>query len=117
MVQGQWPAPSQACTCPSHQRFVSTVQQLRKSHVNAVYDITIAYADGSTFMSMPSFAQTIYQPNLGQRYRMHAHVRRYKLSSLPKTDAELVQWLEKRWVEKGEKLEALKKQLEVGHPW
>lgn len=102
---------------PRTKGFISTVQQLRKSHVNAVYDITIAYAHGRNFMQMPSFFQTLSYPSLGQEYRMHAHVRRYELSSLPDTDAAIAHWLEERWLEKGEKLDDLKKRLDGGHVW
>ena len=94
------------------------MQQLRRtSHVKAVYDVTIAYAEDDKFMSPPSFFKTVFQPNLAQRYRMYAHVQRYELSSLPETDGEITQWLEERWTEKGERLAKLKKSLDYGEPW
>ncbi|THV77626.1 hypothetical protein D6C84_04850 [Aureobasidium pullulans] len=103
---------------PRTKGFVATVQQLRKTpHVKAVYDITIAYAEDDKFMAAPSFFKTIFQPDLAQTYRMYAHVRRFELNSLPHTDAELAQWLEAKWVEKGERLANLKKQLDYGEPW
>jgi hypothetical protein len=90
---------------------------LRTSHVKAVYDITIAYAEDDKFMSPPSFFKTVFQPNLAQRYRMYAYVRRFELSSLPEAENEIIQWLEDRWVEKGERLADLKKSLDYGEPW
>ncbi|KAH0291394.1 hypothetical protein M436DRAFT_39877 [Aureobasidium namibiae CBS 147.97] len=103
---------------PRPRGFVATVQQLRKtSHVKAVYDVTIAYAEDDKFMSPPSFFKTVFQPNLSQRYRMYAHVHRYELSSLPETDSEITHWLEERWTEKGERLAKLKKSLDYGEPW
>lgn len=85
--------------------------------MKAVYDITIAYAEDNTFMSPPSFFETLYRPDLGGRYRLHAHVRRFALDSLPEDDEQLAQWLEKRWIEKGERLGLLKKQLANHEPW
>jgi hypothetical protein len=103
---------------PRTKGFVATVQQLRKTpHVKAVYDVTLAYAEGSTFMSPPSFFNTVFHPDLAQSYRMYAHVRRFELSSLPSTDAGIAQWLEDRWMEKGSRLADLKKQLDYGEPW
>ena len=102
---------------PRTKGFVATVQQLRTSHVRAVYDVTIAYADRRDFLSPPSMLQTLYQPALGKQYRMHAHVKRYELSSLPSDDADLAEWLEKRWMEKGVTLESLRKKLASGSPW
>ncbi|KAI5276151.1 hypothetical protein E4T47_01016 [Aureobasidium subglaciale] len=110
--------PPQHTLHPRTKGFVATVQQLRQTpHVKAVYDITIAYAEDDKFMSPPSFFKTIFQPNLAHRYRMYAHVQRYELISLPYTDAEIAQWLEDRWVEKGRRLANLKKQLVYGEPW
>ncbi|GAB7347920.1 hypothetical protein MBLNU459_g5436t2 [Dothideomycetes sp. NU459] len=103
---------------PRTKGFVSTVQHLRESsHVKAVYDITIAYADDRIFMSPPSFFETIYHSNLKSRYRLHAHVRRFELESLPESSNDLAQWLEERWMEKGVKLGVLKKQLANGDVW
>lgn len=103
---------------PRTKGFVSTVQQLRRSsHVKAVYDVTIAYAEDNLFMSPPSFFHTVYRSDLQGKYRFHAHVRRFELDSLPGNDKELAQWLEKRWMEKGERLALLKKQLANNELW
>ncbi|KAL1302531.1 hypothetical protein AAFC00_002915 [Neodothiora populina] len=102
---------------PRTKGFVSTVQHMRKSHITAVYDVTIAYADERSFMSAPSFLQTLYLPEIRKRFRMHIHTERFELASLPATDEGLAEWLEKRWVAKGEKLVALKQELDRGHPW
>ncbi|KAI4749575.1 hypothetical protein E4T50_00053 [Aureobasidium sp. EXF-12298] len=111
------PAP-QHTLHPRTKGFVATVQQLRKTpHVKAVYDVTIAYAEDDKFMSPPSFFKTVFQPNLAQSYRMYAYVRRFELTSLPTTDGEIAQWLEDKWVEKGERLAKLKKSLDYGEPW
>lgn len=48
---------------------------------------------------------------------MHAHIQRYDLSSLPDTSDGLAQWLERRWLEKGEKLESLSTELRSGRQW
>ena len=39
-------------------------------------------------------------------YRFHVDVKRIAMEDLPTSDAELAKWLETRWVEKGEFLDA-----------
>ena len=97
---------------PRTKGFVATVQTLRKaSHVKAVYDVTIAYAKGNKFMSPPSFVQTVNRKHVGAEWKMYVHVKRHELKSLPQSTDDLALWLEKRWVEKGERLEDLKTEL------
>ena len=102
---------------PRTKGFVASVQKLRNSsHVKAVYDITIAYArnDGSQFQQPPTFAQSITLPRLDQQWRFFVHVDRYLMEQLPKSDGEIAQWLEDRWIEKGERLESLRQRLQKG---
>ena len=83
---------------------------MRKApHVKAVYDLTIAYQHGSAFQAPPSFWDTLSVPSLStgpKPHRFHVHARRFPLAELPAADDELARWLEQRWVEKGEWLEA-----------
>ncbi|KAF2155932.1 hypothetical protein K461DRAFT_265395 [Myriangium duriaei CBS 260.36] len=97
---------------PRTKGFVATVQNLRKAaHVKAVYDVTIAYAKGATFMSPPSFVETVSHANVGDAWKMYVHVTRHELDSLPVSSEDLAQWLETRWIEKGDRLESLKTEL------
>ena len=95
---------------PRTKGFIATVQHLRKAtHVKAVYDLTIAYQRGSVFQSPPAFWDTLSVPGLStgpKPYRFHVHARRFPLADLPASDVELAKWLEQRWVDKGEWLEA-----------
>jgi len=99
------------------------VQTLRKAqHVEAVYDVTVAYAKISAtgdpvFQSPPTFAETLSMPKLNEQWRFFVHVERHPLDELPRTDQDLAQWLEDRWVEKGERLEELRQRLSKGLPW
>lgn len=103
---------------PRIKGFVATVQNLRlTSHVKAVYDLTLAYSEGEKFMSPPRFFQTLYLPNINRNWQMYVHVQRYDLQSLPETDEKLAEWLESRWIEKGEKLEVLRQKLAKGMSW
>jgi len=103
---------------PRFKGFIATVKSLRHTrHVKAVYDVTIAYAHGYQFMSPPSILETLYNPNLDQSWRMHAHVTRYDLSTLPDSDEDLSKWLETRWMEKNKKLEDLRARLVRGEDW
>ncbi|KAF2232268.1 hypothetical protein EV356DRAFT_488785 [Viridothelium virens] len=103
---------------PRTRGFIATINQLRHtSHVRAVYDVTIAYAQGNSFMGTPSFWQTISMPRLSDTWKFHVHVERYLLTDLPENDEELAKWLETRWIEKGERLESLRDTLARGQPW
>lgn len=101
------------------------MQQLRRApRVKAVYDVTVAYAekphhgkDGWTFQSPPSFTQTITLPRLRERWNFLVHARRFPLDELPEGEQELAEWLEQRWMEKGELLESLKQRLDSGEGW
>jgi len=94
---------------PRTKGFVTTVQHLRKAkHVAAVYDMTIAYEHNHKFLEAPTIWESLSCPDLsGKRgYRFHVDVKRFPLVDLPESDAELAKWLETRWMEKGEFLEA-----------
>lgn len=96
---------------PRTKGFVTTVQHLRKApHVKAVYDFTIAYQHKDRFHVAPSMWDTLRLPNLSRShgYKFRIHARRFALEELPYTDEELAKWLEQRWVEKGEWLDAVK---------
>lgn len=108
---------------PRTKGFVACVQKLRTAqHVKAVYDVTIAYAKLSAngrfvFQSPPSFLETVVIPRLDRRWKFFVHVERYPLYELPTTDEELAQWLEDRWVEKGQRLEGLRQELVGNVSW
>lgn len=103
---------------PRTKGFVATVKQLRHApQVKAVYDVTVAYARGQQFMSTPNMWETFTLPNFKNSYRLHAHVERYPMHTLPESDQDLGRWLEDRWTEKGERLELLRNQLSRGLSW
>jgi 1-acyl-sn-glycerol-3-phosphate acyltransferase len=107
---------------PRTKGFVACVQKLRNApHMQAVYDVTIAYAkkdgSGNIFQQPPKFIDTVMIPNLDEHWRSYVHVDRFSLEDLPTTDEKLAQWLEERWVEKGERLETLNQSLAKGLPW
>lgn len=107
---------------PRTKGFAASVQHLRAApHVRAIYDLTLAYADTAqepfAFQSPPTFTQSVLQGDIGRRWKMAVHVRRFVLEDLPETEEGLRAWLEERWVEKGEVLEGLKRRLEGGGGW
>jgi 1-acyl-sn-glycerol-3-phosphate acyltransferase len=75
--------------------FAATVQGLR-SHITAVYDLTIGYEHG---------VPTLWQYIKGLVRRIHVHVRRFPVAELPHSAEDLRQWLQDRWREKDELLE------------
>lgn len=103
---------------PRTRGFIASVQGLRKvNHVKAVYDVTIAYAKSNQFQKPPTFSETVFTPHLDKLWKFYVHVQRHNLEDLPSADAELADWLVERWIQKGEKLEALKNKLARGESW
>jgi hypothetical protein len=107
---------------PRTRGFVATVQSLRKARqVKAVYDLTVAYEHAGRFGEAPSMWDTLRLPRLSPRreggssqaYRFHVHARRFPLEDLPESDAGLAEFLERVWVEKGEFLEAKRKEWQT----
>ena len=76
--------------------------------MKAVYDITIAYERHNKFHEAPTIWESLSCGDLsGSRgYKFHVDVKRILLDTLPESSAELAKWLETRWIEKGELLEA-----------
>lgn len=81
---------------PRSRGFAASVMGLR-DHVQAVYDVTIAYQPGR-LNSMWGLFQTV-------KDRVHLHVRRYPVSELPSSPEDLGLWLAKRFAEKDELLD------------
>jgi len=79
---------------PRIKGFVACVAGLR-SHIDAVYDVTIAYEGG---------VPTLWQYAQGFARVAHVHVRRYPVALLPPQD-ELATWLLARFRDKDELLE------------
>lgn len=104
---------------PRTRGFIATVQHLRKaSHVKAVYDLAIAYQCDGVFHKAPTMWETLSMPGLSadSKFRFHIHARRFPLESLPESDEGLAQWLEQRWVAKGEWLESCKQSWSLTAP-
>ncbi len=80
---------------PRTKGFVATVEGLG-DHLNAIYDVTIAYVDG---------VPTLWQYITGQVRQVHLHVRRFPVETLPRVEGELKQWLYDRFQEKDALLE------------
>ena len=81
---------------PRSKGFVATVGALR-DHLDAAYDVTIAYDGG---------VPTLWQFIVGCVDRIHLHVRRFPVATLPSSDTELRDWLLERWRIKDERLDA-----------
>lgn len=93
---------------PRTKGFVACVKGLRQAeHVKAVYDMTIAYSHNNKFLEAPTIWESLSLPDLSGEagYRFHVHVERFELDELPVEDAAVADWLERRWVAKGEWLE------------
>lgn len=75
---------------PRTKGFVAAVGGLRR-HLNAVYDVTIAYPDG---------IPTLWQYLKGWVNEIHIHVRRYPMPEVPTEPGALADWLLDRFREK-----------------
>lgn len=75
---------------PRSKGFSASIEALR-SHITAVYDITIGYENG-----VPSLWQYIK----GLVQRIHLHVRRFPIDTLPAGAEQLRSWLHARFEEK-----------------
>jgi 1-acyl-sn-glycerol-3-phosphate acyltransferase len=79
---------------PRPRGFVGSIIGLR-DHLDAVYDVTIGYADG---------VPTLWQFMQGFVTRAHLHVRRYPTASLPESEEDLSRWIFDRYREKDQLL-------------
>src|SRR5205807_2078754 len=79
---------------PRTKGFVATVTGLR-SHLDAVYDVTIAY---------PGRTPTLVNCYEARVDRIEVRVRRYAISELPESEEELAAWAFARFEEKDEAL-------------
>lgn len=68
---------------PRTKGFVATIHGL-KSHLNAIYDITIAYPEG---------IPTLWQMIMGDVKKVAVHVRRTPIDALPESDKGLEAWV------------------------
>ena len=98
---------------------MASVKALRhSSSVNAIYDLTIAYAHNGRFLEAPTFTQSLFDQKLGDSYRFHVHAERHDIKDLADMDdSQVAQWLEQRWIAKSDKLQELQQLLEEGKDW
>jgi hypothetical protein len=79
---------------PKRKGFATAIEGLG-DRLDAVYDATIFYADG-----IPSLSQY----GRGLCHHVKLHIRRYPVSTLPKGEEALADWLRVRYHEKDEML-------------
>ena len=87
---------------PRTKGFVATIETLRNSHVKYVYDLTIDYGGDS----VPSIYD-VYDRAMPEK-KVHVHVRRFPIDSLPHDPEELSRWCFRIWKEKDDMIEKLK---------
>ncbi|KAG1437441.1 hypothetical protein G6F56_013104 [Rhizopus delemar] len=86
---------------PRVKGFASCVRQLRKTHVQYVYDLTLAYRQKA-----PSILR-VHTRSLTPEYEFHVHVQRYAIQDLPLDETEMGHWLRYLWLEKDRRLSEL----------
>lgn len=101
---------------PRTKGFVSCVNEFRGSHINYVYDFTIAYrhrGHKKAFLQAPSMVRA-HVSSLWPEYQFHVHCRRFAISDLPSDEEELGNWLRARWAEKDKILTTLRQEWTDG---
>lgn len=99
---------------PRSKGFAASVKGLRGSHIDHVYDLTIAYYHYKRgFGATPSLGDYL----LGRlnEYQFRVHANRYSMSEVPETDSEISQWLIKLYEAKNEMLSQWKSEWDAEH--
>lgn len=91
--------PYKYCLHPRMRGFVYVMNALRSGHLDAVYDITIAYPDNLPKTEL-DFVNGVMP------HEIHFHIKNYDNQDLPDDDEELSQWCRERWKEKEDRLHA-----------
>jgi hypothetical protein len=87
---------------PRKKGFLATMKGLR-NNVDAVYDLTVVYGDGSSYR--PLLSDLV----LRRGFDIHIHARRFPIKEVPQREEELDSWLNNVWKEKDEAIEYLLK--------
>ena len=99
---------------PRSKGFAASVKGLRGSHIDHVYDLTIAYYHYKRgFGATPSLADYL----LGRlnEYQFRVHANRFSMSEVPESDSEISQWLIKLYEAKNEMLSQWKSEWDAEH--
>lgn len=97
---------------PRTKGFAASVKGLRNSHINHVYDLTIAYYHHKRgFGATPSLADYL----LGRlnEYQFRVHVDRYSMDLVPHSDADIAKWVIKLYESKNVRLAQWKSQWDA----
>lgn len=96
---------------PRSKGFTASVKGLRGSHINHVYDLTIAYSHYKRgFGATPSLSDYLFGRLNEYKFRVHAN--RYSMDQIPENDSEISKWLIKLYEEKNVMLSNWKSEWE-----
>lgn len=88
---------------PRSKGFAASVKGLRRSHINHVYDLTIAYYHQKRgFGSTPSLSDYLF--GRLNEYQFRVHVDRYSMNVIPENEPEIAKWLVKLYEDKNVRL-------------
>ncbi|KAI9295177.1 acyltransferase-domain-containing protein [Neoconidiobolus thromboides FSU 785] len=93
---------------PRTKGFLISLSKLRNSHIEHVYDITMAYSHRTKGFGVYPSIVDIHTLSHLREYQFHIHVRRFSINELPEEQEKLRQWIIQLFVEKDELLERLK---------
>ncbi|CAO3597585.1 unnamed protein product [Absidia cylindrospora] len=95
---------------PRTRGFTTCVREFRNSHIEYIYDFTLAYrhhSKNAEFNEAPDMVR-VHTSALSPEYEFHVNVKRYAISDLPTDDEGIAQWLRQRYVEKDQFLAQLR---------
>jgi 1-acyl-sn-glycerol-3-phosphate acyltransferase len=100
---------------PRSKGFTASVLGLRNSHIEHIYDLTVAfYHYRRGFGVTPSLSDYL----LGRlnEYQFHVHVDRHAMKELPQSEADIAKWLVKLYERKNERIAKIKASWEAQYP-
>ncbi|KAI9229479.1 MAG: acyltransferase-domain-containing protein, partial [Piptocephalis tieghemiana] len=95
---------------PRTKGFCECIRQLRDTHVQHLYDLTIVYTHQKDGVGISPSLVRVHTGSLGKEYSFHVYVRRFPLKDLPTEDDALTQWIYRLYQEKDEYLQRVKDQ-------
>lgn len=99
---------------PRSKGFAASVKGLRGSHIDHIYDLTIAYYHHRRgFGATPSLSDYLF--GRLNEYQFHVHVDRYSMDEVPMNEVDISKWLVKLY--EGKNVRLAKRKVEWDAQW
>lgn len=110
-TESQGMEPLQHVILPRYKGFWVTSLAIRDSHINYIYDITMAYYHEKRGFGC---APTVWDIFVGQlhEFHTHVHIERIPLASVPTDESQCAKWIYDRFYRKDALMEEIKRNFE-----